>query len=156
MEDVRQVIIPTRYKSKIAQYLSYPIGAEQISAALAAAPQFGELELCFCSNQFNREWRRGNYQFLRAWHYKSHGLINPSVRARSDWEINVQPVPRILRHRIHQYIVETALPQMAHWLVELSKLQQGGGASLTFMYDEKGEEFITRRFTGLAPLRHGE
>jgi hypothetical protein len=49
MEDAQQVIIPTLPRAKISNNLSYPIGAEQISATLAATPQLqkiGHIPLC--------------------------------------------------------------------------------------------------------------
>jgi hypothetical protein len=69
------------------------------------------------------------------------------------WQIVVQPVPRVLRHRFRQYIIETALAQIAHWLNERAQLKQRGNDVLTFFYDEKSEEFTPRQRTHLEPLR---
>jgi len=44
--------------------LSYPIGAETISAALEATPQLAALKLHFYSG-FQTGLKRGNYEFLR-------------------------------------------------------------------------------------------
>jgi hypothetical protein len=40
-------VIPTRYRSKIANSLSYPLGSEVISAALVDVPQFSQLAVSF-------------------------------------------------------------------------------------------------------------
>ncbi len=69
------------------------------------------------------------------------------------WEIIVQPVPRSVRHRIKQYILGSALPQIADWLSDRSQLAQQGSDMLTFFYDEKTEEFTARPLTSLEPLR---
>ena len=130
MEVDQKLIIPTLLRAKIARSLSYPIGAEQISAALAATPQFAELKLRF--SRFYGEQRRGHYRFIEA-QYSIGGLAGalggPKVPT---FEINVHPVPRIFRHRIKEYVVETALPQIAEWLVERSGLERRGGAALGF------------------------
>jgi hypothetical protein len=40
------------------------------------------------------------------------------------WEIIVQPVPRLIRNRIKQYILNSALPQILRWLAERAQLVQ--------------------------------
>ena len=47
-------LIPTRSKGKISQLLSYPIGAERVSSALASVPQYKELVLHFQGDWFDR------------------------------------------------------------------------------------------------------
>jgi hypothetical protein len=64
MEDAQQVIIPTLSRAKISCNLSYPIGAEQISAALAETAQLPDLKLHFYAG-FDIGLRRGHYEFLR-------------------------------------------------------------------------------------------
>ena len=69
------------------------------------------------------------------------------------WEIVVQPVPRVNRHRINKYILESALPQLSNWLSERTGLSQRGSDLLTFFYDEKSEQFESRPLSRLEPLR---
>lgn len=157
-EDVPQFVIPTLSRAKIARYLSYPVGAEQISAALAATPQLAELGLHFYHWSDQRlRWR--NYEFLRVEYMSGPSParewpVDSLFRRPSQdrWEVVVQPIPRILRHRIKGYIVETALPQVAQWLVERSALEKSGGDILAFFYDETSEEFVARTVTQLEPL----
>jgi hypothetical protein len=158
MEDVQQVIIPTLSKAKISRHLSYPIGAERISVALAATPQLLMLKLHFYSGlSSGLRWKY--YEFLRAeylnqaspsaeWPISS--LYNRPPQYR--WEIVVQPVPRIMRHRIKQYIADSALPQIAQWLITRSQLAQRGNDILAFFYDDKADEFLFRELTHLEPL----
>lgn len=65
----------------------------------------------------------------------------------------MQPVPRVLRHKIKQYIVGSALAQIARWLTERTQLVQRGNDILAFFYDEKADEFVTRPLTHLEPLQ---
>jgi hypothetical protein len=138
MEDVEQIIIPTLSKAKISSKLSYPIGAQQVSEALASSPQFIALKLRFYSG-FDHGLRRGHYEFLRIeylnstqpadkWPISSLFRRPPQYR----WEVVVQPVPRHLRHRIKQYILDSALPQLASWLADRGELAQQGSDILTF------------------------
>jgi hypothetical protein len=159
MKDVQQVIIPTLSRTKISRNLSYPIGAEQLSAALAATSQLPDLKLHFYSG-FDVGLRSGHYEFLRVeylnqatpsekWPISSLYKRPPQYR----WEIVVQPVPRVFRHRIKQYVVDSALPQIADWLIERAQLAQRGNDILAFFYDDKADDLIARQLSHLEPLR---
>ena len=128
--------------------------------ALASVIQLPELKLHFYFWSDN-SLRRGHYEFLRV-EYLNNAL--PSVDdwpiwhlykrpPQYRWEIIVQAVPRLNRHRINQYILETALPQVRIWLSERTESSQQGNDMLTFFYDEKAEKFESRPLTRLEPLR---
>ena len=159
LEDVQQIVIPTLSKAKISHTLSYPIGASDVSSALSSAVQLPELKLHFYSG-FDIGLRSGHYEFLRVEYLSnttsasewpiSHLYQRPP---QFRWEIIVQPVPRLLRNRIKQYILNSALPQILQWLAERPQLVQQGNDMLTFFYDEKTEDFVVRRLTHLEPTR---
>ena len=127
--------------------------------ALEAVLQLPELKLHFYF--WSDQWlRRGHYEFLRVeylnnatpaeeWPISDLYQRPPQYR----WEIVVQPVPRVNRHRINQYILESALPAVGRWLSERAQLAQQGSDMLTFFYDEKVEQFESRTLTRLEPLR---
>jgi hypothetical protein len=159
MEDAQQITIPTLSRAKISRNLSYPIGAEHISLALAGTPQLPMLKLHFYSG-LGIGLQSGHYEFLRVeylnqvrpsekWPISSLYKRPPQYR----WEIVVQPVPRILRHRIKHYIVDSALPQIEDWLIERAQLSQRGNDILAFFYDEKTDEFTAPQLTHLEPLQ---
>jgi hypothetical protein len=160
MEEIRQFIIPTLWRAKISRNFSYPIGAKLVSEALASTVQLPELKLHFYSG-FGIGLRSGHYEFLRVEYLNN---ARPAEKwpisnlygrpPQWQWEIVVQPVPRVLRHRIKQYILKTALPQITHWLGERTRLNQQGSDILAFFYDEKTEEFTPRPLIHLEPLRH--
>ena len=127
--------------------------------ALASAKQLPDLKLHFYF-RFDLWLRKGHYEFFRVeylnnatpaeeWPISSLYKRPPQYR----WEIVVQPVPRVNRHRINEYILESALPRVATWLSERSALAQQGSDLLTFFYDEKAEAFESRPLTRLEPLR---
>ena len=159
MEETKHIVIPTLSRAKISRNLSYPIGAERISEALASTAQLPELKLQFHSG-FNTGPRIRHFEFLRV-EYLSDARESGRLpifslwplQRHSQWEIVVQPVPRVLRHRIKQYITKTALEQVALWLRERARLQQEGNDILAFFYDENTEEFTPERLTRLEPLR---
>src|SRR6266481_3758973 len=147
MELGQKFVIPTASRAKISHNLSYPVGAECVSIALAFVPQLPELKLHFYSG-FDVQLRSGHYEFLRVeyldnarpqqeWPISS--LYKRLEQGR--WEIVVQPVPRTLRHPVKQYILDSALGQIAQWLIQRKGLAQQGNDILAFFYDEKGEEF---------------
>jgi hypothetical protein len=159
MELDQQFVIPTASRVKISQKLSYPVGAERVSVALASVPQLAELKLHFYSG-FDVQLRSGHYEFLRVEYLNNARpseewpISNLYKRAeQSRWEIVVQPVPRNLRYRVKQYILDFALTQIALWLIQRKELAQQGNDILAFFYDEKGEEFVPRHLTRLEPLR---
>ena len=159
MELEQQFVIPTASRVKISNKLSYPVGAESISLALASVPQLAEIRLHFYSG-FDVQLRSGHYEFLRVEYLNSvrplqewpiATLYKRPVQGR--WEIVVQPVPRLVRHHVKQYILDSALTQIAHWLVERNELVQRGGDILAFFYDQKSQDFVVRHLTRLEPLR---
>ena len=160
MEDVQPYIIPTLTRAKISRHLSYPIGAAAVSMALASVIQLPELKLHFYFWS-DLSLRRRHYEFLRV-EYLNNAFPAPrdwsiwllyNRPPQYRWEIVVQAVPRVNRHRVNEYILETALPQVSIWLSERTELLQQGNDMLTFFYDEKEEKFESKRMTRLEPLR---
>jgi hypothetical protein len=159
MELDQQFVIPTASRAKISHKLSYPVGAERVSVVLVSVPQLPELKLHFYSG-FDVQLRGGHYEFLRVEYLNnarpSQEWPISSLYKRPEqgrWEIVVQPVPRALRHRVKQYILGSALTQIAQWLIQRKELAQQGNDILAFFYDEKGEDFVSRHLTRLEPLR---
>ena len=164
-EDTRPLIIPTFSRAKIPKNLSFPVGAEAISGALASVAQFQELRLIFYSSKFAIGVRSGRYEF-RAYEFLRVEYLNNAKPGeawpilslfprppQARWEIVVQPVPRVLRHKINQYLVEFALPEVQRWLMERTQLSRQGSDLLAFFYDEKAEEFTPRALNRLEPQR---
>jgi hypothetical protein len=155
MEGVSTLIIPTRSKAKISHELSFPIGAERISIALASVKQLPQLVLHFRPDYFNGV-RFGHYPFLGVNYSRAEKPIPFPQSVASlfnEWQIRVWPVPRGFRHRIQEYIVGSALPQIKEWLDQRVNLAHPGSDSLTFLFDEKKEEFVPEQVARLQPIR---
>jgi hypothetical protein len=156
MEDVKTVIIPTRTKMRISHELSFPVGAERISIALASVMQLPQLVLHFRSDRFNQV-RFGHYPFLSVTYSGKEWTYNPvdssGIPLFNRWEIEVKPVPRAFRHRIQRYILDSALPQIKQWLDHRANLAQEGSDNLGFLFNEEKEEFVPEQVAHLQPIR---
>ena len=123
-------MIPTRYKAKLPRTLSYPIGAEAISEALAGAPHTEEFSLAFSDyalwprSEFQRLLRDGQpYKVLAAEYqpaqkpgYGGSQLMVESGWYDCHWELHVYQVVRAWRHLVNQLLREQGLPAVVEWL----------------------------------------
>jgi hypothetical protein len=158
MEDVKSIIIPTRFKAKISHELSFPIGAEKLSKALSDTPQFMDLVLHFSSDRW-RNVRFNCYPCIAI----EHSSRNADMADRfvdsagnplfNEWMLNIFPVPRMHRHRVQQYIIDQALPEVREWLRKRGEMQQPGEESLKFLFDEEKDEFTSELQSRLSPRR---
>jgi hypothetical protein len=158
MEDAKQIMIPTRSKAKISHLLSFPIGAERISTVLAGTPQITRLVLHFNPDSWGNV-RSGRYPCIRVRHSSRRAAMaeqfvnSAGVSLFNEWEVSIFPVPKIHRHSIQQYIINTALPEVNEWLCKHAVLEQPGEYSLTFSFDERKSEFTAESEMQLHPLR---
>ena len=156
MDDAPALIIPTCSKVKISSRLSYPIGAEAISRALVSTPQLPDLRLHFYTDlrvKWYDEFLRVEY-LDRAQTADAPPILYLLRRPpQSRWEIVVQPVPQAVLNRIKQYIVDSALPQVAHWLLERSHQGRPGNEVLAFFHDKERDELVVKSLTRLGPHR---
>ncbi|HEX7184613.1 MAG TPA: hypothetical protein VF756_22505 [Thermoanaerobaculia bacterium] len=147
-------MIPTLYKSRLPGHLSYPIGAQALSAALAGAPHAEALTVAFSEHavvsalDFQRLLRtRQPYRILRAEHEPAR---RPGISASNQmvekgwydekWEIRVFPVLRELRHLANRLLKEEGLPAVAQWL--RSSQQKGWDSRqqwIELVFDPSGE-----------------
>lgn len=134
MGDVDEHMIPTSTKDKLPRDLSHPVGAREITRALAACPQRPELTIAFLHL---------NSGFLDAytarapwfWDYRNRlergdpvRVVTVSVRCQYKgvsvsrkwigrrWDINVLPVLREQRHVAHGLLVDQGLALLNGWL----------------------------------------
>ncbi len=123
-------MIPTRFRSKLPQNLSYPIGAEAVSAGLVGAPHLGALELAFYGRPFGPASRfqrvlaeRLPYTIVSAGYLPARkpglsaaGFMIESGWYNEHWELTVYPVLRVTRHAANRLLIEQGLPTLAGWL----------------------------------------
>jgi hypothetical protein len=157
-------LIPTRYKSKLSSALSWPIGAEELSAGLFEVPQFSELETTFSfwgardiATAQTTEWMtlvKIQYN-RRPRHFSdSAASIERGVLERH-WPITVQPVLRENRKKLHDGIL-LQLPKVAKWLTERHSLQVVGTSQLLIVWNAREDFVYVSTQDALAPERVGE
>jgi hypothetical protein len=119
----RRSVIRTIHKAKLAAALSYPVGAEIISSALAAAPHRDRLELR--SSDISPLRNTGNLP--RSYPALHLQYINrpPSVSSPKDrlsdflgehWSLTVYPVRREQKFTVRQLLSSDGFPQLLTWL----------------------------------------
>jgi len=116
-------------KPKLPSFLSFPIGADRLSAALKAVPQFSALELVFSADpilsamKFRRLIEADEpHVVLRArfqrWDKKPSIGNEPWVQEylHGKWSVWVYPVRRQLKAQAREALVAQGLPKIAEWL----------------------------------------
>ena len=123
-------MIPTQFKSKLPKTLSWPLGAEAISAGLGGAPHATECSLWFSSSPV---WRASEFQQMLREARPYPVLVaeyRPAIRMPysaskameaegfydAKWQIHVNPVPRTWRSTVGALLREKGLPAVVEWL----------------------------------------
>ncbi len=123
-------LIPTRYRQPIARDLSHPIGAEQLSEALAGVPQFDALSVSFSGvpNLWADtrpaklgEVERDPQPILSAWFTNRHPGVSSSPNLQSAefgerWGLTVYPVPSGLKATVRAALGASGIPELREWL----------------------------------------
>ena len=122
-----ELLIPTRDRTKIPSGLSYPVGAEAISAALAGVRQFPDLSLSFWCLWPAEVFRvpPESDAFLpvveASFEKVSPGATGSRAGAEKGWysekwHVYVYPVPSGAKARVRQGLVDVGLPLIRGWL----------------------------------------
>ena len=124
-------MLPTAYKAKLPKTLSWPLGAEAITAGLGDAPHAANLTLWFTDGvthpvvAFQRVVRETlPYSLLVAEYrpparpgYTGTMLLAAELgRYEAKWELHVSPVPRPWRAAAGAALRGVGLPAVAGWL----------------------------------------
>src|SRR5208282_4320564 len=113
----KEFIIPTRYKTQIGSYLSWPVGAMELTKAFLHVPQIKELQLAFWESYPKKPQGKWPVSFSVIEAQYSHPQ-HPLLGANSDWELCVYPVPRNMRAEIRKPLAQHGFNLIANWLVE--------------------------------------
>lgn len=123
-------MIPTRFRSKLPKSLSYPIGAEAITVALAEAPHLDVLELTFQerpfgpASRFQRALKErlaypialAEYRPARKPGLSAAGSMIESGWYDERWTLTVYPVLREFRFAANRLLLDVGLPALCRWL----------------------------------------
>jgi hypothetical protein len=134
-------MIPTRSKAKLSHILSYPIGAQEITEGLGNSPHVDNLSLSFRESPI---WPASAFQKVLAdrcpYRILSITYIPPSKPGYSGansmvesgwygerWELDVFPVPRVIRQAANRVLKEIGLPAVVRWLSDVDRAGIGRG-----------------------------
>jgi len=151
------LLIPTRYKRKLPNTLSYPLGAEALSIAFAGVPQFSDLGVTFSFYSRLNALKSTIYQVINIHYSRSAMDLTTGKTAleygwlEKKWEITVGAVPRDRRYFIKGLLEREALPLARTWLIEKGDCEEVGGLTLTFSFDEEQEILKVERDSRLSP-----
>jgi hypothetical protein len=122
-EQEKEFIIPTRYKSKVASRLSWPMGAAELTKQFATVPQLKEIQLSFGPRY--GENQQGKLPLAFKVIEIRHHL--PVLENDTNWEIHILPVPRDMRAIIREAFASHGFKNVAEWLAKHAKFS--GSAS---------------------------
>ena len=110
-------MIPTKWKSRLPKHMSYPIGAEALSEALADATNVEAMTLFFGNSQ----WPASGTRRMLADRIPHEILIAEFWPAEyrgsnENWFLHVHAVPRELRYLANRLLREQGLPRLSGWL----------------------------------------
>jgi hypothetical protein len=146
--DEQSFLIPTRNKFKLPKTMSYPIGAESVSVALADVPQRDLLNITFFFySTFIKEHEQDSpFKIFEVEFTKFDKYLSASNyfiergEYEEKWRLTVYPVPRQMKSITKKLLLEKGLPRIAKWLAtERTPLWKTGRKSLTILLDQAEE-----------------
>ncbi len=143
-------MFPTRYRERLPESLSYPVGAKRISETLNGVPQ--ALEIAFrISWKLRETWEKEkSYPVLEIQYMRDYRDRLPFP----EWQIYVHPVPRNLKHRISKLLISEGLPRIRSWLMSPSRPKSNEGAErLVIWYDPHQDSFQYQHTSHIQPER---
>jgi hypothetical protein len=141
------------FKSRIPKMESYPLKLSDLERALEGVPQFERLDVSFWRYE-TVESRAEDVKRVLSLHYSRSkvGLTVPAASVAQliepKWRVQISPVPRDLRHRIHDLLIAGALPHAKEWLTDAFKKDGEVGAFwVDYKYDFGLEKLVMPRKT---------
>jgi hypothetical protein len=157
MEDT--AVIPTEYKSKLPQTLSWPIGAEMLSEFFGGVPQFSKLTVGFWFYPKARPEILDRYTLLEIHYLRPAKSVHTRPESLEEgmpkvtWAITVRPVTRARRHLIRTRLKDGVLQTARTWLEKNAGRDKEGGLALIITFDEESQLVLTSEESHLGPSR---
>ncbi len=144
-ENEARKVLDTYLRSKVPNWLSYPVGAQTVSDALRGIPQFEKLTL-----SFSFYGKAENLAKLRAAEPSTilnatfnvrpayHGIPDAFVERgwlNEQWSITVYPVSRQVKHDAAKALLAEGLPAIRKWLLACEQNRPVATKSLTVTFD---------------------
>jgi hypothetical protein len=110
-------------KSPISKAESFPLKLSDLVKGLEGIPQFERLDVSFWRYE-TAKTRAEDVKRVLSFHYSR---TKAGITASTDsialltapkWQAQISPVPRPLRHRVHDLLIKDALPHARKWLID--------------------------------------
>ena len=103
------MLFPTKIKCKIASGLSYPVGAEIVSAELGDIPQASSVQVAFF-DKYQRMENRGLPYTILSVCYAGDKSYDPG------WNIEIRPVSKPKRAAVKDMLKANVFPRVREWM----------------------------------------
>ena len=143
-ESEKEFVIPTMYKSKIGSYLSWPVGAVELTKALLVVPQITEFQLKFRDHYPTHSKGKWPVSFpvIEA-RYAFHRTQFAPIAGINEghWNFEILPVPRNMRAEIREAFQQQGFGLIAQWLVAHADFSsREGNLSLASIWNSETKE----------------
>jgi hypothetical protein len=160
-EELQPHIFPTQSKSKHSKYVSYPVGAVNLSRALDGVPQHAALCCIFTAGNPHRDVGKKKFRVMHVLYRKrersfydgddaeSRGVFEPK------WEIWVYDVRAEERYDIKKALMDVGLSLMLKpWLIANAEVTgQSGEAAFMLDYDVEKRVLVPSQGNKIAPQK---
>lgn len=130
------MLIPTLSKAKLPREMSFPLGAEKLSAALSGVPHFGEMRLCFSGVLRHRKSVEQRI-FLENQDYTILSVI-----LWPPFYVEVYPVKRELKNEVREALASHGLPRLREWWLRQNQLDAMWHASAKIQFSPSRHEVL--------------
>lgn len=108
------MLIETRSRTRLPRGLTYPVGAEVVSAALEGIPQYDRLVLNFyqpTSLHKVSDWETGPFLVLSLRYQEQHLVYD-----RRNWSVDVWAVPAGIAPRVRPLLTDEGFRAAREWM----------------------------------------
>jgi hypothetical protein len=154
-------IFPTQSRAKHSKFVSFPLGAENLSRALDDVPQHAALCCIFTAGNPHRDVGKKQFRVMHVLYRKRERSFYDGEDAESrgvfepKWEIWVYDVRVEQRFEIKKALMEVGLPLMLKpWLIANAEVTgQSGEAVFMLDYDSEKQVLVQSQGNKIAPQK---
>lgn len=153
-------IFQTLFRAKHSHLVSYPLGAEALSRALAGIPQYAVVKCEFVAGNSHQHLDRLVLPVVTATYQRRERNFNdgPDADARGvflpRWTIRVYAVPKTLRHAVKTALADGLPNIMRPWFIDHAGISgKTGACALNLEYESAEARLIATLRTTIQPDR---
>lgn len=156
----QQHIFQTLFRAKHSHLVSYPLGAEALSQALAGIPQHAAVKCEFVAGNSHQHLDKPLFLVLTASYQRRERNFNdgPDADARGvflpRWTITVFAVPKTLRHAVKTALADGLPNILRPWFIEHAGISgKTGACALSLEYEVAEARLLPTARTAIQPDR---